>query len=279
MEATYILTHAVSFHFIVALYLKCRCIVPRKSLSKKIRFEVFKRDSFTCQYCGESAPNVILEVDHIQPVSAGGTNDILNLITSCFDCNRGKGKTELSDGSVVAKQKEQLDSLNERRNQIEMMLIWRDHLSEIDELCITSIVDQFEADTGFQFPKHQKTKFSKLIEKYGFEEVLDVLSISIDQYFKGDTQSAKKAIDYIPRILVVRKKQKDNPTEKKLFYIRGILRNRIYVNENLCLELLKRAVEAGATIESLEKCAKSVKNWTTWREILEDFIEENCDVE
>ena len=40
----------------------------RKSLSKKIRFEVFKRDKFTCQYCGKTAPNVVLEVDHIEPV-------------------------------------------------------------------------------------------------------------------------------------------------------------------------------------------------------------------
>ncbi|WP_446008353.1 HNH endonuclease [Candidatus Electrothrix sp.] len=59
----------------------------RKSLSKKLRFEVFKRDSFTCQYCGKVAPNVILEVDHIEPVSKGGSNELLNLITSCYDCN------------------------------------------------------------------------------------------------------------------------------------------------------------------------------------------------
>ena len=40
----------------------------RKAISKKLRFEVFKRDSFTCQYCGKSAPDVILHVDHILPV-------------------------------------------------------------------------------------------------------------------------------------------------------------------------------------------------------------------
>ena len=44
----------------------------RVAIPKSIRFEVFKRDSFTCQYCGESAPNVILNVDHIYPVSKGG---------------------------------------------------------------------------------------------------------------------------------------------------------------------------------------------------------------
>ena len=36
----------------------------RKSISKKARFEVFKRDSFTCQYCGRTAPDVVLHLDH-----------------------------------------------------------------------------------------------------------------------------------------------------------------------------------------------------------------------
>ena len=50
--------------------------MTRKSLSNKIRFEVFKRDNFTCQYCGRKAPEIVLNVDHIEPVSKGGTNDI-----------------------------------------------------------------------------------------------------------------------------------------------------------------------------------------------------------
>lgn len=65
------------------------------SLTKKIRFEVFKRDGFKCQYCGQTPPAATLEVDHINPVSKGGDDDINNLITSCFDCNRGKSNIEL----------------------------------------------------------------------------------------------------------------------------------------------------------------------------------------
>lgn len=60
------------------------------SVSKKTRFEVFERDSFTCQYCGRFAPDVVLEVDHILARAKGGTDDPENLITACFDCNRGK---------------------------------------------------------------------------------------------------------------------------------------------------------------------------------------------
>lgn len=72
-------------------------MAERKPLSKKLRFEVFKRDMFTCQYCGAKAPDVTLHVDHIMPVSSGGSNKITNLITACSDCNSGKGARLISD--------------------------------------------------------------------------------------------------------------------------------------------------------------------------------------
>lgn len=77
----------------------------RITISKTLRFELFKRDSFTCQYCGRSAPEVVLEIDHIEPLSKGGTNSAFNLITSCYDCNRGKRDKKLSDNSTITKQK------------------------------------------------------------------------------------------------------------------------------------------------------------------------------
>jgi hypothetical protein len=67
------------------------------ALSKGKRFDVFKRDGFTCQYCGQRPPDVVLEVDHIHPISKGGTDDDLNLITACYNCNRGKRAKVLSD--------------------------------------------------------------------------------------------------------------------------------------------------------------------------------------
>lgn len=67
------------------------------AISKGKRFEVFKRDGFTCQYCGRRPPDVILEVDHIDPRCSGGSDDDINLITSCWDCNRGKGRKALGE--------------------------------------------------------------------------------------------------------------------------------------------------------------------------------------
>jgi hypothetical protein len=65
------------------------------AISSKLRFEVFKRDDFTCTYCGRRTPEVILEVDHMIPESRGGTDNPENLVTSCFECNRGKGSALL----------------------------------------------------------------------------------------------------------------------------------------------------------------------------------------
>jgi len=95
----------------------------KRELSAKKRFEVFKRDNFTCRYCGRSVSSgdlpvlkrsddpaldelmvqmglaryeVILEVDHVIPRSRGGGDDMNNLVTACKDCNRGKGARPLA---------------------------------------------------------------------------------------------------------------------------------------------------------------------------------------
>jgi 5-methylcytosine-specific restriction endonuclease McrA len=62
----------------------------RDGISLRLRFEILKRDNFTCQYCGRSAPSVALHIDHKKPVSKGGDNRPENLAAACLDCNIGK---------------------------------------------------------------------------------------------------------------------------------------------------------------------------------------------
>lgn len=87
-------------------------------MNKKLRFEIFKRDNFTCQYCGRQTPNVVLEVDHIIPRAEGGTDDPNNLITACFDCNRGKGKIKLSKSAIKDNRAEETQEMIELEEQI-----------------------------------------------------------------------------------------------------------------------------------------------------------------
>jgi len=88
----------------------------REPITKKTRFSVFKRDGFICQYCGKTPPATTLEVDHINPVSKGGDNSIDNLVTACFDCNRGKGADLLTVAPQTVTQKAEI--LAEREEQI-----------------------------------------------------------------------------------------------------------------------------------------------------------------
>ena len=66
-----------------------------RNISKSVRVSVLNRDRYKCVFCGRSSKKVELEVDHIIPFSKGGSNEISNLQTLCFDCNRGKGSRYL----------------------------------------------------------------------------------------------------------------------------------------------------------------------------------------
>lgn len=67
----------------------------RTAIPQGVRFNVFRRDGFTCVYCGGSSPDVILECDHKTSVADGGGDEFENLVTSCWDCNRGKGRKSI----------------------------------------------------------------------------------------------------------------------------------------------------------------------------------------
>lgn len=56
----------------------------------QLRFEILRRDNFTCKYCGRSSPDAVLQVDHVIPRARGGLTVASNLVTACRDCNLGK---------------------------------------------------------------------------------------------------------------------------------------------------------------------------------------------
>lgn len=71
------------------------------AVSKRLRYEVLRRDNYTCRYCGATAPDVKLTVDHVVPVSLGGTDESSNLVAACGDCNGGKTSSS-PDAPLVA---------------------------------------------------------------------------------------------------------------------------------------------------------------------------------
>lgn len=71
------------------------------AVSKRLRHEVMRRDSHTCRYCGGTAPDVKLTIDHVTPTTLGGSDEPSNLVTACADCNAGKSATA-PDAAFVA---------------------------------------------------------------------------------------------------------------------------------------------------------------------------------
>lgn len=249
------------------------------SIPKKIRFEVFKRDKFTCQYCGKSAPDVVLNCDHVHPKAKGGKDDILNLITSCFDCNQGKKDRLLSDDTAVAKQKAQLDLLQDRREQLEMMVEWHKGLRDLKEDEVATVAEYWAEGLGGHFiinDSGRKT-LKKLITKFSIKAVLEAIDIALHQYITySDNAPTRESVEVawakIGGICALRQSQNkvDMP---RLFYIRGILRKRLHYFDNTRgLQLLKRCAELDASMDGLTEMAKSVPNWTRFREITESYI-------
>lgn len=246
--------------------------MARKSLTKKTRFEVFKRDSFTCQYCGRMAPDVILEVDHINPVANGGENELINLVTSCYDCNRGKGKRKLSDKDEIKKQQELLKELNQKREQLEMMLKWRDSLNDFDNDQVNEVEKRFLTLTNADFTQSGKETVKRWIKKYGLIEVLDCLDISVEQYFYGN-DTVPKTFSYIPKIAEGRIRQKKNPYLYKQNYIKAILRNRgMLYNENRVTKFLNKELIDEDSFDEIKDFASTCKNWSNFWEIVSEVM-------
>lgn len=71
------------------------------AVSKRLRYEIMRRDNHACRYCGATAPDVALTVDHVIPKALGGSDDPTNLVTACKDCNAGKSASS-PDAPIVA---------------------------------------------------------------------------------------------------------------------------------------------------------------------------------
>ena len=262
----------------------------RKPISTKLRFEIFKRDKFKCQYCGRSpdSSDINLQVDHINPVYEGGKNELLNLITSCFDCNNGKGKRVLSDDSMIKFQKKELDELAQKREQMKMMFKWKEELQNIDKEKLNKINDYVDSKLiGHNLNEYGVNLINKLSKQFDLKEVLEGIDKAADIYLKTDNgvnHTNESAISFIEKIGGVIVTSKKSPIGQKISYIRGIGKNRFqYWKDKTGLPLLKELEEAYRTNEfsdeeieiefdDIVKATKTISSWSKWQESIKETI-------
>lgn len=147
----------------------------RGGLGNRLRFEVFKRDGFTCMYCGNKPPQIVLEVDHIVPVSKGGTNSIENLVCSCFSCNRGKAANLLGvlPNSAIE------ENTREKVKQYAEYIKWIKEKAKLDEQAIDFVCAVYETYIEGYTPSERFRKtILDFIQRIGIEDTTKAMQIS-----------------------------------------------------------------------------------------------------
>lgn len=136
------------------------------AITKRLRFEILRRDNHTCRYCGENAPTVKLVIDHVVPEALGGETKPENLVTACEPCNSGKSSVAPGSSLVADVNNDQLrwaramaaarairKEMREEQDAYSnyFLALWRDWKCEAGDIPLpdawrTSIDRFFEAD-------------------------------------------------------------------------------------------------------------------------------------
>jgi hypothetical protein len=258
----------------------------KDTIPKKLRFEVFKRDSFTCIYCGRRPPEVVLHADHRIPEAGGGETTILNLVTSCLDCNLGKGATPLDDHAFVAKHHDNAAEMQERREQLQMIADWYHDLShQHDEL--QQVINAFfnRRVPGCGIAPGPLQKIARFAEKHQavdcvFDAIADLAAenVSFDEPGKASKDCAEYIVSRLEHVARNKLALKGLPLvqneEGQARYLFGILRNKSRMGELphsvRFYEIVNGILASGRTIAELTHAAKESRGFKHWRQQFDD---------
>ena len=173
------------------------------SLSKKSRFEVFKRDKFTCQYCGRRPPDVMLEVDHVVPKVEDGGDDASNLTTACFACNRGKGGVSLGDVAPALDEMQVLEGIQEmleRRYALKAQIAAEREMKEVVEATHHLLLERWHEAMPWN-PSFPFESVRPYLRSLDVSEVCEALDIAISWWNRADGKTAYDTAAYFIGIL------------------------------------------------------------------------------
>jgi hypothetical protein len=149
----------------------------RKALSKRTRFEIFKRDGFKCYYCGATPQNAAMEVselvlDHVKPLKLGGETAAHNLVTSCVPCTAGKSAVPLSLRKYEPKAGE---AEQEQAEQLRAFLEIQREVADLKEDHLTDLEEDWDRLTGLRQPLHLRSHLRNLSKEYTVDQLREAM--------------------------------------------------------------------------------------------------------
>ena len=241
----------------------------RQPIPRELRHKVFQRDGYRCRECGTSKNETSLEIDHIVPVSRGGTNDIDNLQTLCRECNRMKHTDEWVGGeNTVELAENELNNLKNQINDLEEnlkcatdkndILDYKFKIKKLNKLIpeAQKKLDDLRHEAKINEKRLQDNQIKDVLFKELYVEFDDEILKNVFDYFNLDESSDEENL----RLLV------DKYSREKIFKIidlvqifesKGILDNIYNLGNNDVLIILKDGT-----------------NLTNWNEVVnkEDII-------
>ena len=149
---------------------------------------------------------------------------MLNLITSCFDCNSGKSDRTLGDTTILDKQHKQLAELQERKRQIEMMFEWQKSLMSLDDQVVEELsLFWNERVNPFSLNANGRRRLKKLAKRYSIDELMPAIEAAVTQYVEYDQddvptlESVEHAWRKVGSICSIRQAEKEKPYLPDLF--------------------------------------------------------------
>jgi 5-methylcytosine-specific restriction endonuclease McrA len=88
------IVHSANWETAVPSVMILKDYEKRKTSIRYSKHNVFLRDGYVCQYCGDDVSKKTATLDHVLPVSHGGKTTFENTVTACGPCNANKGNNK-----------------------------------------------------------------------------------------------------------------------------------------------------------------------------------------
>jgi TolA-binding protein len=247
---------------------------------KRIKYEVFEKDAFKCQFCGTGAPNVTLQLVRIQDAQPDEEwLDTAFLSTSCKVCEKKKSGT---DEKSLNNPYMSIDELEERLQQLKMLINWRKGMLNIRKQQLNNLIIYWENKiSGFETNNDQKKYLAAHISKYSGDEIRSAMDMAVDKFIKYDEDgkldqsSILTAFSKIPEICQTKTEIVTAHESDGLQRIHDQLSSNIagFFDTRRTQQWLNYARSWEVQIDDLYKMASSVKSWTEFSVNIDKMVE------